>query len=240
MLLLANGCSHTAGAEIEKPRQGHCYEKAWPKLLADKLNYDHINLSESGASCDRVYRTTLHQLHVLRRYSESDPSKIFCIVMWPGMWRTEMFQKEPNEPGFFDRGWMPMVVGNEESYKKQTSKLGLLNYKSWVSRATLTSESTNYFKNVIGLQNILVRNKIKYLFLNSCVTIGDVNQHEYIYEVYKKRFFGFMNGQLSYTNILQQHEFEFGENSTYAHYGEDAQEWFADFLKSYITKNKLL
>lgn len=240
MLLLANGCSHTAGAEIETPRQGHCYDKAWPKLLADKLNYGHINLSESGASCDRIYRTTLHQLHVLRKSSDYDSSKVFCIVMWPGIWRTEMFQKEPNEPGFFDKGWMPMVVGNEETYKDQTSKLGMINYKSWVSRATLTSESTNYFKNVIGLQNILARNKIKYLFLNSTVTIGDKNQQEYIQEVYKKRFFGFMNEQISYTNILQQHGFEFGENSEYAHYGEDAQEWWADFLHDYLTNNKLL
>jgi hypothetical protein len=133
-----------------------------------------------------------------------------------------------------------MVVGNEETYKDQTSKLGMINYKSWVSRATLTSESTNYFKNVIGLQNILARNKIKYLFLNSCVTIGDKNQQEYIREVYKKRFFGFMNGDLSYTNILQKRGFEFGENSEFAHYGEDAQEWWAAFLHDYLTNNKLL
>ena len=49
-----------------------------------------------------------------------------------------------------------------------------------------------------------------------------------------------MNSQLSYTNILKQNNFEFGENSEYAHYGEDAQEWWADFLFDYLNKNKLL
>ena len=35
MILFANGCSHTAGAEIEYAQQGQCYEKAWPFRLAD-------------------------------------------------------------------------------------------------------------------------------------------------------------------------------------------------------------
>ena len=48
MILVSNGCSHTAGAELEYASQGECYEKAWPKYLADSLGYEHINLSMSG------------------------------------------------------------------------------------------------------------------------------------------------------------------------------------------------
>jgi hypothetical protein len=39
MLLLANGCSHTAGAEIEYLLQGYCYEKAYPKHTAELLGW---------------------------------------------------------------------------------------------------------------------------------------------------------------------------------------------------------
>ena len=59
MILIANGCSHTAGAEIEAPLQGHCYKKAWPKKLADSLTFKHVNLALYGATDDRVARTTI-------------------------------------------------------------------------------------------------------------------------------------------------------------------------------------
>ena len=54
--LLVNGCSHTAGAELEYPGQGICYEKAWGKHLADKLNYEYFNYATSGASNARIVR----------------------------------------------------------------------------------------------------------------------------------------------------------------------------------------
>ena len=41
MILLSNGCSHTSGAELDETNTDYCYEKAWPKYLADLLNFDH-------------------------------------------------------------------------------------------------------------------------------------------------------------------------------------------------------
>ena len=70
MILVANGCSHTAGAEMEYPSQRRCYEKAWPRYLAEKLGYDHVNLSDSGASGHRVVRTTLR--YVLDQFKEKN------------------------------------------------------------------------------------------------------------------------------------------------------------------------
>ena len=59
MYLIANGCSHTSGAEIEYIRQDSCYEKAWPKYLSDKLGFLPINISIYRASNTRVIRTTI-------------------------------------------------------------------------------------------------------------------------------------------------------------------------------------
>jgi len=42
--LLANGCSHTAGAEIRYPLQDKCYINAWPRWLADDMGWDWVNL----------------------------------------------------------------------------------------------------------------------------------------------------------------------------------------------------
>ena len=44
---------------MEYPSQSKCYDKAWPKHLDDKLGYQHVNLSDSGASSHRVVRTTM-------------------------------------------------------------------------------------------------------------------------------------------------------------------------------------
>ena len=44
MILVANGCSHTAGGEITQPLERACYEKAWPKHLSDMIGCNHINL----------------------------------------------------------------------------------------------------------------------------------------------------------------------------------------------------
>ena len=59
MFLLANGCSHTAGAEIEYPRQPRCYHKAWPKHLADLFNCEHENLSNSEHHVIELYALQL-------------------------------------------------------------------------------------------------------------------------------------------------------------------------------------
>ena len=240
MILLANGCSHTAGAEIEAPLQGECYEKAWPKKLADSLGYEPINLAISGASDDRVVRTTIDCLGKLKKSPNYNPSKIFVVVSWPGLYRTELYQTEPDEPGFWDAGWMPMVVGNEETYKQQCSKIAFLYYKAWVLRQNHYQACIKFYSNVLLLQNILISNKIKYLFWNSCGTVSLKHQEHYFNEVNHKRYPYILEKERSYTDILELNGYRHSLFAEWGHYGEDAQEWFADFLKAYITKNKLL
>jgi len=239
MILIANGCSHTAGAEIEATLQGECYEKAWPKKLADSLGYKSINLAVSGASDDRVVRTTIEYLGKLKKSPNYNPSKVFVVISWPGLHRTEVYQTEPDEAGFWDDGWMPMVVGNEETYRQQCSKMAFIYYKAWVMRQNNHQATINFYSNVLLLQNILISNKIKYLFWNSCVTVPD-NYPHYFNEINHKRFSYILEKKKSYTVILESNGFRHSPFAKWGHYGEDAQEWFADFLKAYITKNKLL
>jgi len=63
-MLFANGCSHTAGAEIEFENQNCCHEKAWPKHLADSLNMEWTNISLSGGSAERIIRTTIQWFEI--------------------------------------------------------------------------------------------------------------------------------------------------------------------------------
>lgn len=240
MIIIANGCSHTAGAEIEAELQGECYHRAWPKKLANLLDSKSKNLAISGASDDRVVRTTIEYLGKLKNRSDYDPSKIFVVVSWPGLYRAEIYKNSDNERGFWDEGWMPIVAGNEETYKEQCSKLAFLYYKSWVIRQNHYQASTKFYSNVLLLQNILISNKIKYLFWNSCGTVS-LNKHEHYHnELYHKRFPFILDKNKSYTDLLELNGFRHSPFAVWGHYGEDAQEWFADFLYRYITKEKLL
>ena len=89
------------------------------------MGYKSINLAVSGASDDRVVRTTIEYLGKLKKSPNYNPSKVFVVISWPGLYRTEVYQTEPDEAGFWDDGWMPMVVGNEETYRQQCSKMAL-------------------------------------------------------------------------------------------------------------------
>lgn len=240
MILIANGCSHTAGAEIEAPLQGECYLKAWPSHLTKLLTFDHSkNLAISGASDDRVSRTTIEYIGNLKLKSGYDPSKLFVVISWPGFYRTEIFNLTENEGGFWDNGWMPMVSGNEETYKSQCSKSAYMYYKTWMLRLNPTHEAIKFYCNVILLQNFLISNKIKYLFWNACSNVPSNNKLFYN-EVNHSRFPFVEQKEYSFTNILHSHGFNHSKYAKFGHYGEDAQQWFANFLKSYITKNKLI
>ncbi len=239
MILIANGCSHTAGAEIEAPLQGECYEKAWPKKLADSLGYKPINLAISGASDDRVVRTTIDFLGKLKKSPKFNPNKVFVVICWPGLHRTELYRTAENEDGFWDNGWMPIVVGNEETYQAQCSQSAFAFYKTWVMRQNNHQASIKFYSNVLLLQNILISNRIKYLFWNSSMTVPS-NYIQYLNEINHKRFPHILEKEKSYTEMLESNGFRHSPFAKWGHYGEDSHKWFADFLKSYITKNKLL
>ena len=151
----------------------------------------------------------------------------------------EIFNTSNNEGGFWDDGWMPMVAGNDETYKEQCSRSAYIFYKAWLMRLNHTQETVRFYSNILLLQNFLKQNNIKYLFWNACSNLPE-NNPAFYNETDLSRFPFITQKEYSYTNVLVSKQFEHSEFAKYGHYGEDAQEWFANFLKSYITKNNLL
>jgi hypothetical protein len=95
--LLSNGCSHTAGGEIEYQWQPTCYDKAWPKKLANKIKHKSINISKSGNSNQSIYRTTLDWVYNnVVREKKINPKDLTVIVMWSGFDRSEIFFPDTN------------------------------------------------------------------------------------------------------------------------------------------------
>lgn len=240
MKLFVNGCSHTAGAEIEFEQQGECFSKAWPHHLSKLMGIKSINFSLSGSSADRVVRTTIEYFLKQKSNINFDASNYFCIIMWPGLYRTELFN------GGFDAGWQPLVVGNDESYKKQMDTFSYTYYKSWTIFAKIYPQTLSYLHNIMLLQYFLVTNRIKYLFWSASNSLPHTKDYLTLYksQIYKKRYPYLYDSEYCFTKLCHNNNQKISEFSRLSgfnsHYDEDAHKWFADYLYNYIKENKLI
>jgi len=245
MILVSNGCSHTAGAELEYACQGECYDKAWPKHLADSLCYDHINLSMSGASTNRILRTTYEFIYDYIKKGNSI-KHIFVVILWSGIYRTEIYLEESRDFNF-DSNWAPIVVGNDDRYKKQFSPSLYYYYKSWTANMTPYQASCEFYIAVTNLQNLLHRYGIKYLFMdaaNSGIYTRGTRLDPYRVHIDKRYYEGLDQDQNCYTTLcningqkISKYSVDSGFNS---HYDEDAQIWFAKYIEKIIQKRNIL
>jgi len=245
MILVSNGCSHTAGAELEYIEQGECYDKAWPKHLSDNLGYDHINLSMSGASTTRIVRTTYEFIHDYIKQRKSF-KELFVIIMWPGIYRTEVYV-DIDHIYNYDNNWTPMVVGNDTRNKKQFPPSLYYYYKSWTANMTGYQASCDFYIAVANLQNLFYRYGIKYLFLdaaNSGLKIGDTRLDPYRLQVDKRYYEGFDEPSNCYTTLCHNSSQKIAKGSIdsglNSHYDEDAHIWFAKYVKHIINKRNIL
>jgi len=240
MKLFVNGCSHTAGAEIEFEQQGECFSKAWPHHLSKLMGIKSINFSLSGSSADRVVRTTIEYFLNKKTNPNFHPSEYFCIIMWPGLYRTEI------NNGGFDRGWQPIVVGNDKSYKKQLDIFSYAYFKSWAIFAKPHSQSISYYHNILLLQYFFASNGLKYLFWSASNSLPHTKDYLTLYksQIYKKRYPFLFEPEFCFTRLCHdngQKISEFSKLSGFnSHYDEDSHKWFASYLNNYIQENNLL
>lgn len=244
MYLYVNGCSHTAGAELDYPQQGQCYEKAWGKHLSDLLNADYENGAMSGASNHRIVRTTYEFLYrfISAKKSSSD---LFIVIMWPGIFRTELYLDNAEISGY-DDGWLPLVVGNDEQYKKNFPKPLYDYYRGWVTYTDNKHASIDFYNSILNLQHLFDKYKIRYLFLNATNSsaLSDFDLFHYFIHINKKRFPNLFNTTQSYTELcaknnqkISPHSISSGFNS---HYDEEAHRWYADYLFDLLHERELL
>lgn len=245
MLLFSNGCSHTAGAELEYACQGACYDKAWPKHLAESLGHDHFNMAMSGASTNRILRTTYEFIYDWIKQGKSTKD-LLVIIMWPGIYRTEIYLEERRDYNF-DNNWTPLIVGNDQQYKKTFSPSLYYYYKSWTINVSGYQASCEFYIAATNLQNLLYRHGIKYLFIdaaNSGLKTTDKRLDPYRIQIDKRYYEGLDQDHNCYTTLcnytkqkISKYSVDSGFNS---HYDEDAHIWFAEYIEKIIHKRNIL
>ena len=237
MLLLANGCSHTAGAEIEYELQGYCYEKAYSKYCAENLGWQYENIAASGASQERIIRTTIDW--VGKNYKRYKNKEIFVVIMWSGPGRTEFYDGRLHQ-------YIQIVPNNDVVYKKQFTNTQYTYYKSYVAVQNRQAQITKWYNNIILLQAYLRNLNINYLFLNATETLpqNSSNISDQLLPIaaqinYKKYPWATMP-ENSYFNLLSKRGFKCPSHApSGGHLGEDAHKYYGDYLAKYIEEQTI-
>ena len=93
--LVINGCSYSEGACMypnEEKTQDKKYKNRFSKKLSEKLNCEEINISQSGGSNDRIFRTTFDWI---QKNKEKVKDTLFIIGL-TGLARVDFYSKHEN------------------------------------------------------------------------------------------------------------------------------------------------
>jgi len=156
MKLVTVGDSFTYGEELADRTS------AWPQQLANRLNYELLNLGQPSASNDKILRKTLDYL----TFDTAD----LVIVGWSNIGRSE----HADEFGYYDV-W-PGYQGNLFKQDGCTWRNDLVDYVSRYHNSDAIHRK--FIQQVILLQSYFKSRGIRYIMLN-------IVQNEY----YKKRLF---------------------------------------------------
>lgn len=192
--MFVNGCSHTAGCEIDGTYESaYNRENAFGPQIAKRLNIPFTNNALNGASNDYITRTTVHWI-----LDNPDLAKnTLFFINWTSAERAEYFY---NDKKFSKNLWwnIPYVpdtqVGHiSHSYAAGMPKEYLRNAKIVSSHLFLNSTHSeiNRYNNIIYLQTILKAMGLKYIFRNGFTCSVDDNRYSnYIKQIDRVNFFG--------------------------------------------------
>lgn len=233
--LFVNGCSHTAGSEIEGSGIGegdYNRQNCFGAQLADKLGVDYTNIALPGASNDYINRSSFLWITDNLELAK----KSLFLIHWTGSTRSEIFFDTSNTKTYWQ--FVPYVpdpnVGHihtnhyasifPETQKKNLDVLSrymFVNDEHW---------EVNRYLNVINLQTILEAHRISYIFRNGFQDCS--NQTRYAYyqsKINSKNFYKFDDKSESFFEHCVTEGFSV-EGQQFWHHRKDAHTYWASRL----------
>jgi hypothetical protein len=166
-ILLANGCSNTAGSEINENNVRYCPESAWPNWVAKKLNVNWVNIAEPGSGNEQISRSTILSVSNLIDIDKFNPNNLIVCILWSGFDRYEFWSEDKDNFRSFSMSAPGKYSPPSDIVKKY------IEYRSLVE----TTEYS-YYKNLYYIYitaKFLESYKIKYYFANCMNTFVDPN-----------------------------------------------------------------
>ena len=226
--LLINGCSYATGWEN--------YNQLADKLLVDNVS----NIGRSGASNDRIFRTTTE-------YILDNPTVDFVIVMltfftrFEAPWAVDKGDQEGPWVSYSPQGINFIKDRQIENHNKQ------LILEKYVKDKFIYDYNANYIDktliNLIWVTAWLEMQNINYCIFNSCENqwvsvkrMDQVRKNKKIINLSE-----FMSNQWMYDNgaKIQPNELDKNIEPRWAHYGKDGYTLLNNFLYNYIKEHCL-
>jgi hypothetical protein len=209
MILYVNGDSHSHGNNVKNRT------KTFASLLSHALDFELVNSSNSGASNDRIIRTTRDYL------ADNQPDLV--VIGW-STWEREEWEH------------LGQYYNVNSSGHDQLPDVLITKYKQWVieqTPETLVGKSQHTHEKIYKLHCELTEKQIPHVFFNCMYNFFEItNQlnwnHSYI---------GPYENDASYYWYLKKRNFA---TDDWYHYGEDGHKAWANFLIKYIEENKIL
>jgi hypothetical protein len=226
-ILIANGCSFTAGHGIDPNNFEECREAAWPRWVADHYNYNWVNMAVGSSGNEQMSRSTIITISNLIEVDKCNPEDIIVCILWSGFNRYEYWSNQQ---------------GHHFSLSLNHKKLGSFEYeaKKYVeAKSVIEPDNYSNYKNlyyIYTLAKFLESYNIKYYFANAINEFTQLHEfeghpnlkHEYsnllnLYGNRKENHLGFFDKHKLYDNILK----DMPRTIDGSHWGIDGQKKYA-------------
>jgi len=239
--LVAVGCSHTAGAEIDgNTTSFYNRQNCFAAQLAKKLGYNYINVSVNGASNQFIHRKVIEYI---TNYMEN-PKEVFFLIGWTSSERMELRYSENNDFEYLnfadleDRKYFPFTSGThkkiilDDKMKKLNKFTDILfdYHLKENERATLAYSTQQTLKSL----------EIPYFMFNSC---NGIERTEYTGAIIDKldrtNYYEPDNGDYAYfpyCKFVLKHE----NFAPYWHHFKPAHDDYTNVLYSILKERNII
>lgn len=236
-ILLANGCSHTAGVDIDPNKLHRCPELTWPRWVSDHYGYQYVNIAMGGAGNEQISRSTIVAIGNMIELEKKDPKDIVVAICWSGFNRYEYWHAEDQKHKSFSLNIAKSPYTPEEIYLKYIQ-----------ARSMVETEDYANYKNLYymhTLAKVLESYGVEYYFANCLQTFTQ-----------PRDFKGSNNLRSEYYNLLElygnkipKHLAFFEKEKTFfehlqgtpksphglgMHWGEEGQKKYAELFIKHI------
>ena len=249
-ILIANGDSNTAGADLNPNSLNYDAANAWPRWLSNNYNLSFNNVARSGAGNEQISRSTIVLISKLIELNNFKPEDMFVIVQWSSFNRYEYWDYKDKE----HKSSSINLLYKTEEIKPKGNILKYIEYKTLIE--------SNFYSNYKNLYHVYTTAKflesynIKYFFCNglqSFVTIEEFNnsseqeelkkEYELLYNIYGKRknnHLGFHNKNELFRQYLLNKGFNYSTLGYGNHFTVEGQKEYSNFLIEKINEFKIL
>ena len=230
MLLYANGCSMTMGAELSDAA-----ETSYPGLLAKSFGMELFSAAQGASSNCRVLRTSMLWISEYLQ-NGGRPEELFVLIGWSAPDRREFALSSEEHTPDLNLFWRNLHVHNQLPDATpdfiQLRKLILRSF--WCDRESMT----RFLIAINSLQSFLLSNSIRFCFSHA-MPVCQLHPElvPLVRSVNRDRFFKFMDTSMDFFTYCTDAGVPVG---TFGHPLEEGHRRWAARLSGFIKEKRLL